>query len=79
MLEKGKISPRQAASIGFGFMKITVCLYAFVLGLAQWLNLKDYKPIAMPAGLLMLALSTYVYENYTDFRVDQPKRSKTIQ
>ena len=52
--------------IGFGFIKITVCLYAFVLGLAQWLNLKDYKPIAMPAGLLMLALSTYVYESYTE-------------
>ncbi|MFZ5650045.1 MAG: GerAB/ArcD/ProY family transporter, partial [Bacillota bacterium] len=52
--------------IGFGFMKITVCFYAFVLGLAQWLNLSDYRPLALPAGVLMLALSILVYDSYVD-------------
>lgn len=50
--------------IGFGFIKIAVCFYAFVLGLAQWLDLKDYKPLTMPAGVLMLSLSILVYDNY---------------
>lgn len=49
-----------------GFMKITVCLYAFVLGLAQWLNLKDYRPLSLPAGVLMVSLSLFVYGNYTE-------------
>lgn len=52
--------------IGFGFMKITVCFYAFVLGLAQWLNLSDYRPLVLPAGVLMLALSILVYDSYVD-------------
>jgi len=52
--------------IGFGFIKITVCFYAFVLGLAQWLNLKDYKPLLLPAGVLMVSLSILVYDNYVE-------------
>lgn len=50
--------------VGFGFIKITICLYVFVLGLAQWLKLRDYKPLILPAGLVMLALSILVYDNY---------------
>lgn len=50
--------------VGFGFIKITICLYVFVVGLAQWLKLQDYKPLILPAGIIMLALSILVYDNY---------------
>ncbi len=52
--------------IFFGFMKITVCLYAFALGLAQWAGLKEYRPLALPAGVIMAALSMYVYDSYVE-------------
>ncbi|WHY74891.1 endospore germination permease [Fictibacillus enclensis] len=35
------------------FIKIAMVYYALVLGTAQWLNLKDYKPIVFPFGLLL--------------------------
>lgn len=46
-----------------GFIKIAVCLYAFVTGSAQILNLKDYRPLILPSGVIMTALSVLVYEN----------------
>jgi spore germination protein KB len=46
-----------------GFIKIAVCLYAFVTGSAQMLNLKDYRPLILPSGVIMIALSVLVYEN----------------
>lgn len=52
--------------IGLGFIKITVCFYVFVLGLAQWLNLSDYRPLVLPAGVVMLALSILVYDSYVE-------------
>lgn len=52
--------------VGLGFIKITVCLYAFVLGLAQWFNLQEYRPLVLPAGVLMLALSIFLYGNYVE-------------
>ena len=52
--------------IGFGYAKITICFYAFVLGLAQWLNLRDYKPLVFPSGVLMLALSLIIFDNYVE-------------
>lgn len=52
--------------VGLGFVKIVICFYAFVLGLAQWLNLKDYRPLVLPAGVLMVALSIFLYGNYVE-------------
>lgn len=46
-----------------GLIKVGVCLYAFVLGLAQLLGLKDYKPLIMPSMIMMVVLSILVYEN----------------
>jgi len=46
-----------------GFIKIAVCLYAFVTGSAQILNLKDYRLLTLPSGVIMTALSVLVYEN----------------
>lgn len=46
-----------------GLIKISVCLYAFVKGCAQLFALKDYRPIVIPSGIIMTALSIIVYEN----------------
>ncbi|HHW02177.1 MAG TPA: endospore germination permease [Thermoanaerobacterales bacterium] len=46
-----------------GVIKISVCFYAFVKGCAQLFALKDYRPIVVPSGIIMTALSILVYEN----------------
>lgn len=52
--------------MGFGFIKIAVCYFAFIMGLAHWLSLKDFKPLVLPGGVLMLALSILLHENYVE-------------
>ncbi|WP_227762187.1 GerAB/ArcD/ProY family transporter [Zhaonella formicivorans] len=52
-----------AVWITTALVKVGVCLYAFVLGLAQILGMKDYKPLTKPAAALMAVLSILVYEN----------------
>ncbi len=44
-----------------GFIKIGVFYYAFVLGSAQWMGLKDYRPLVLPAGLIMGASSYFLF------------------
>ncbi|AYO29606.1 hypothetical protein D2962_02390 [Biomaibacter acetigenes] len=44
-----------------GLIKISVCFYAFVKGCAQLFALKDYRPIVIPSGIIMTALSILVY------------------
>lgn len=46
-----------------GITKITVCLFAASKGLASLFGIKDYKQMAMPAGLLALALCAIVYKS----------------
>ncbi|NLB53534.1 MAG: endospore germination permease [Syntrophomonadaceae bacterium] len=43
--------------ITMGFLKISVLLYGTVLGLSQVLNLKSYRPIILPVGILMVLLA----------------------
>lgn len=45
------------------FGKITLFYYAAVLGSAQLLNLKDYRPLVFPLGVLLAALSIHVAGN----------------
>lgn len=45
------------------FIKIGVCFYAFVLGLAQLLGLKDYKPLIMPSSVIMVVIGLLAYDN----------------
>ncbi|MHB9143963.1 MAG: GerAB/ArcD/ProY family transporter [Symbiobacteriia bacterium] len=47
------------------FIKATVCLYAAVLGLAQGLGLRDYRPLTGPLAIAALILSFWVYPNVT--------------
>ena len=45
------------------YFKATLYFYAGVLGLAQILNLKDYRPLTIPFGIICVALSLVVYPN----------------
>lgn len=41
------------------FVKISVFFYAATLGTAQWLNLKDYRPIIWPIAILVVEFSVW--------------------
>ena len=43
--------------ITMGFLKISVVFYGTVLGLAQVFNLRSYRPIILPIGILMVILA----------------------
>lgn len=47
------------------YYKILLYFYASVIGLAQILKLKDYKPLALPMGMILVILSLVVYPNTT--------------
>lgn len=44
-------------------VKISVYYWVAVLGSAQWLELKDYKPLVLPVGVILLALSIMIHES----------------
>nr|WP_238480919.1 endospore germination permease [Desulforadius tongensis] len=46
-----------------GFVKITFFYYVIVLGSAQWLKLSEYRPLTMPVGIILLALSMAIADN----------------
>ncbi|MEA4924553.1 MAG: endospore germination permease [Syntrophomonadaceae bacterium] len=52
--------------IAMGFIKISVLLYGTVLGLAQVLNLRSFRPIILPVGILMVILALTNIENSAD-------------
>ncbi|PKM73002.1 MAG: spore gernimation protein [Firmicutes bacterium HGW-Firmicutes-16] len=43
------------------FMKVSVFYYTTVLGLAQLLGLRSYKPLIVPIGLIAIAISANLY------------------
>ena len=45
-----------------GFFKIGVFYYVAVLGSAQWFGLKDYRPLVLPVGIILLALSILLWD-----------------
>ncbi|MCG9968639.1 spore germination protein [Pelotomaculum terephthalicicum JT] len=48
------------------FVKVSVFYYCFVLATAQWLNLKEYKALVLPAGVLLTVLSVVLWGNIAD-------------
>ncbi|WP_338823236.1 Spore germination protein YndE [Moorella humiferrea] len=50
-------------------IKLIVVYYAFTLGMAQLFGLKDYRPLVLPAGLLLTFLSLSLYENFTQMLI----------
>jgi spore germination protein KB len=49
--------------ITMGFIKVSVLLYGTSLGLAQVFNLRSYRPIILPVGILMVILALTSQEN----------------
>ncbi|HWI50498.1 MAG TPA: endospore germination permease [Rummeliibacillus sp.] len=45
------------------YFKSTLYFYASVLGLAQILNMKDYRPLTLPLGMIAVVLSLVIYPN----------------
>jgi spore germination protein KB len=50
-------------------IKISVYYWAAALGAAQWLELKDYKPLVLPLGIILLALSIMIHDSVMDLFV----------
>lgn len=48
------------------FLKTGVLLYVASLGLAEWLNLRDYRPTALPWGAVAVAGSLWVAGNIVE-------------
>lgn len=48
--------------------KLTTFYYAGTLALAQWLNLKDYRPLILPAGVVLTALAIQSWRNIVELR-----------
>jgi len=49
--------------VGGGFVTVSALQYACCLGLAQWLGLRDYRPLVLPVGVMMAALSLSLFGN----------------
>ncbi|MET3656421.1 GerAB/ArcD/ProY family transporter [Sporosarcina psychrophila] len=45
------------------YFKLILYFYATILAIAQILNLKDYRPLIMPMGIIAVVLSLVVYPN----------------
>lgn len=45
------------------FVKICVFFYVTAMGAAQWMKLRDYRPIVFPVGFLLLLMSKWVAPN----------------
>lgn len=45
------------------FFKLIISFYAAILAFSHVVNLKDYKPIILPAGMLLVELSILIYPN----------------
>lgn len=46
-----------------GSIKVTVCIYAATVALAQIFNIEDYKPFVYPMVAFMIALSIWLYDS----------------
>jgi len=44
-------------------VKVAAFYLAAVLGIAQWLNIKDYRPLVYPVGIFILVYSLTLFEN----------------
>ncbi|PLR66325.1 GerAB/ArcD/ProY family transporter [Bacillus sp. UMB0893] len=43
------------------YFKVTLYFYASVVGLAKTLNMKDYRPLTLPYGMIAVSLSLFVH------------------
>lgn len=50
------------------YFKITLYFYASLIGIAQTLNLKNYRPLTLPLGMILVVLSIFIYPNVTQYQ-----------
>jgi len=55
--------------IAGGFVKISIFYWAAALGIAQVLELKDYRPLVLPIGAVLVAMSILLHPNIIDLTV----------
>ncbi|GHI01095.1 GerAB/ArcD/ProY family transporter [Neobacillus kokaensis] len=55
------------------FYKLTICFYASTVGLAQILNLKEYRSLTLPLGMIMVVLSIIISPSMAEFMSYLPK------
>ncbi|MCL6639280.1 MAG: spore germination protein [Firmicutes bacterium] len=56
-----------------GFVKVSVFYYATVLGAAQWLGLRDYRPLVWPFSLIFVSTGYLLHENINALNYDFAK------
>ena len=49
------------------FIKMAVLLYILSLGIAQWLNLSDYRPLVFPVAFLVILLALWQIPNVATY------------
>lgn len=54
--------------VGGTFIKVSVFYYVIVIGTAQWLNLKDYRPIVFPIGGLLAVMGIWTAPNLQELQ-----------
>ncbi|PFP30031.1 spore gernimation protein [Bacillus sp. AFS073361] len=47
------------------YFKMTIYFFGSVVGFAQILNLKDYRPLTLPLGMILVVLSLIIFPNVT--------------
>ncbi|MFC7392129.1 GerAB/ArcD/ProY family transporter [Scopulibacillus cellulosilyticus] len=47
-----------------GFCQLAMWFYALSLGVSQWLNLSEYRPVVLPLGLLIILFSIWIAPNF---------------
>lgn len=52
--------------VGGVFVKVSVFHYVTVMAAAQWFNLRDYRPLALPLGVLNVILSIHLFEGVSN-------------
>ena len=50
------------------YLEVAIFNYLAVLGSAQLLKLKDYKPLVLPLGIIIVSLSILLFENHVEVR-----------
>ncbi|MGP7818886.1 GerAB/ArcD/ProY family transporter [Niallia sp. 01092] len=49
------------------FFKLLICFYAFILGIAQILELKDYRVLVFPFGIILIVFTLLSFQNIVYF------------
>ncbi|WP_134700860.1 endospore germination permease [Ammoniphilus sp. YIM 78166] len=52
--------------VGGSFIKLGLMQFVVVNSISQWLNLTDYKPLSLPAGLIITIIAYWVFPNVAE-------------